>query len=229
MYLVVAIDYSTKWMEAEPLAKITVKNVLCFIKRTILARFGVPALVISDNGTQFTDKKFQDYLRNVGIKQSFTFVEHPHANGLAKVANMIILQGIRRRLDKDKTSWADELHTVLWAYRTTPHSTTSTFRLTYETEPVVPIELTELTCRTNADTDFLANMANLCEELQFVDEVRNEAALRETTLKQKIVARHSKKVIKREFEFGDLILRRNQKELKREKSLPTRRDPTESG
>jgi len=56
-YLVVAIDYSTKWIEAEPLAKITVKNVLIFFKRNILARFGVPALVIFDNGTQFTDQK----------------------------------------------------------------------------------------------------------------------------------------------------------------------------
>ena len=53
--MVVAIDYSTKWIEAEPLAKITAKNVLCFFKRNILARFRVPNLVISDNGTQFTD------------------------------------------------------------------------------------------------------------------------------------------------------------------------------
>jgi len=59
-YLVVAIDYSTKWIEAEPLAKITAKNVLCFFKRNILARFGVPALVVSDNETQFTDQRFQD-------------------------------------------------------------------------------------------------------------------------------------------------------------------------
>jgi len=76
-YLFVAIDYSTKWIEAEPLAKITAKNVLRFFKRNILARFGVPTLVIFDNGTQFTDQRFLDYLRNIDIKQSFTFVEHP--------------------------------------------------------------------------------------------------------------------------------------------------------
>jgi hypothetical protein len=103
-YLVVAINYSTKWIEAEPLAKITAKNVLHFFKRNILARFRVPALVISDNGTQFTDQKFQDYLRNIGIKQSFTSVEHPQANGLAEAANMVILRGIQRRLNKAKTS-----------------------------------------------------------------------------------------------------------------------------
>jgi len=73
-YLVVAIDYLTKWIESDPLATITAKNVLRFLKRNILARFGVPALVISDNGSQFTDQKFQDYLRNIIIKQSFTSI-----------------------------------------------------------------------------------------------------------------------------------------------------------
>jgi len=78
------IDYSTKWIEAEPLAKIIAKNVLRFFKRNILPRFGVPALVISDNGTQFTNQKFQDYLRNIDIKQSFTSVEHPQATASPK-------------------------------------------------------------------------------------------------------------------------------------------------
>jgi len=108
------------------------------------------------------------------------------------------------------------LHAVIWAYRTTPNSTTdeSPFPLTYGTEAVIPIELTELTWRTDVDTDFPANTVNLREELEFVDEVKSEAALRETALKQKIAARHSKKVIKREFEVGDLVLRRNQKDSK---------------
>jgi len=138
-------------------------------------------------------------------------VEHPQANGLAEAANKVILRGIRRRMDTAKTRWDEELNTVLWDYRTTPHSTTSKspFRLTYGTEVVIPIELTELTWRTDTDTNFPANTVNLREELKFVHVVRSEAALRETTLKQKIAARPNKKVIKREFEVGDLVLRRN--------------------
>jgi hypothetical protein len=123
-YLVVAIDYSNKWIKAEPLARIKAENVLCFFKRNILARFGGPTLVISEDGTQFTDQKFQNYLRNIGIQQSFTSVEHPQANGLSEAANRVILREILRRLDKAKTNWAKELHTVLWVYRTTPRSTT---------------------------------------------------------------------------------------------------------
>ena len=107
----------------------------------------------------------QDYLRNDDIKQIFTSVEHPQANGLAAAVNRVILRGIRRRLDTAKTRWAEELNTVMWAYRTTPHSTIgeSPFRLTYGTEAVIPIELIELTWRTDADIDF---PANLCEELE---------------------------------------------------------------
>jgi len=79
----------------------------------------------------------------------------------------------------------------------------------YGTETVIPIELTELTGQTNTDTDFSTNSVNLREELEFVDKVKSEAALRETSLKQKIAARHNKKVIKQEFEVGDLVIRWN--------------------
>ena len=205
-YLVVAVDYSTKWIKVEPLAKITAKNVLCFFKRNILARFGIPTLVVSDDGTQFTNRMFQDYVRNLGIKQNFAFVEHPQANGVAEAANRVIMHEIRRRLDQVKTSWAEELHKVLWAYRTTPHSTTdeSPFRLTYGTEAVIQIEMNKLSWQTSADTDFDTNAVNQCKEIP---------------LKQKIAAQHNKKVIKREFEIGDLVQRRNQKDSEERKLI----------
>jgi len=137
-------------------------------------------------------------MRNIGIKQSFTSVEHPQANGQAKAANRVILRRIQRSLDEAKTNWPEELHTVLRAYRTTHHSTTgeSPFRLTYGSKALIPIELNKLTWRTGAETDFPTNAANLREELEFIDEIRSEASLRETVLKQKIAARHNKKIIK---------------------------------
>jgi len=78
--------------------------------------------------------------------------------------------------------WAVELHMFLWAYKTTPHSTTgeSPSPLTYGTVAVIPIELNELTWQTGAEINFPANTVNLREELEFVDEIRREAALWET-------------------------------------------------
>ncbi|MCI37947.1 gypsy retrotransposon integrase-like protein, partial [Trifolium medium] len=88
-YMIVAIDYFTKWIEAEPLAIISAFNVLHFFKRNILARFGVPLVVVTDNGTQFTDKKFQEFMTKIGTNQHFTSVEHPQTNGQAEAANRV--------------------------------------------------------------------------------------------------------------------------------------------
>ncbi|XP_050876397.1 uncharacterized protein LOC127080113 [Lathyrus oleraceus] len=123
---------------------------------------------------------------------------------------------VKRRacsLGEAKRAWVEELHSVLWAYRTTPHSTTgeTPFRLTYGTEAVIPVEIRAPTRRTEEPLDEEMNDETLRAELDLVEEIRSEAALRETTLKQKIALRHDAKVIKREFQVGTLVLRRNQK------------------
>ncbi|CAJ2655614.1 unnamed protein product [Trifolium pratense] len=210
-YLIVAVDYFTKWVEAEPLSDITSLRILRFFKRNVLARFGIPQVVVTDNGTQFTDKDFRAFLVALGTKQHFTSVEHPQTNGQAEAANRVILRGLRRRLDQNKKKWVEELDNVLWAYRTTPHSTTgeTPFRMVYGTEAVIPVEIGEPSRRTEQPLDEEQNDEALREELDLVEEIRTGASLKEATLKQKIAARHDTKVIKREFEVGSLVLRRN--------------------
>ncbi|GAU36139.1 hypothetical protein TSUD_316680 [Trifolium subterraneum] len=201
-YLIVAVDYFTKWIEAEPLAKISASNILRFFKRDVLARFGIPQVVVTDNGTQFTNKKFQEFLAAIGTTQHFTSVEHPQTNGQAEAANRVLLRGLRRRMGASKGNWTEELHNVLWSYRTTPHSTTgeTPFRLTYGTEAVIPVEIGEPSSRIEYPLEEDINGELLREELDLVEELRTGASLREATLKQKIAARHDKRVIKREFE-----------------------------
>ncbi|XP_058724210.1 uncharacterized protein LOC131595762 [Vicia villosa] len=226
-YLVVAVDYFTKWIEAEALAKITSQNVLRFYKRNILARFGVPQAIITDNGTQFTDKKFQEFVAKLGTKQHFTSVEHPQTNGQAEAANRVILRGLKRRLGEAKKAWVEELHSVLWAYRTTPHSSTgeTPFRLTYGTEAVIPVEIREPSRRTEFPLEEELNDEAMREELDMVEEIRAGSALREAKLKQQIALRHNAKVIKREFEIGALVLRRNMKDSREGKLAPNWEGP----
>ncbi|MCI36880.1 gypsy retrotransposon integrase-like protein, partial [Trifolium medium] len=59
-YLIVGVDYFTKWIEAEPLSNISGPSILRLFKRNILAQFGVPQAIVTDNGTQFTDKRFRE-------------------------------------------------------------------------------------------------------------------------------------------------------------------------
>jgi hypothetical protein len=226
-FLIVGVDYFTKWIEAEPLAKITAFNILRFFKRNILARFGIPHSVVTDNGTQFTDKKFREFLAALGITQHFTSVEHPQTNGQAEAANRVILRGLKRRLGEAKGQWVEELHNVLWSYRTTPHSTTgeTPFRLTYGTEAVIPVEIGEPTRRTEVPNDQDLNNDLIQEELDLVKELRETAAIREASLKQKIAARHDKRVVKREFDVGSLVLRRNLKDSSEGKLAPNWEGP----
>ncbi|MCI22301.1 hypothetical protein A2U01_0043477 [Trifolium medium] len=86
------------------------------------------------------------------------------------------------------------------------------FRMVYGTEAVIPVEIGEPSQRTEHPLEEEMNDEALCEELDLVEEIRTGASLREATLKQKIVARHDSKVIKREFEVGSLVLRRNAKD-----------------
>ena len=80
-YLVVAIEYFTKWIEAEPVAQITAHKIEGFVWKNIVCRFGVPKRLVSDNGTQFASHLLKKLCEGVGIQQVFASVEHPQTNG----------------------------------------------------------------------------------------------------------------------------------------------------
>ncbi|KAL0394717.1 UNVERIFIED_CONTAM: hypothetical protein Slati_4437900 [Sesamum latifolium] len=119
-FLLVAIDYFTKWVKAEPLARITEEEVMKFIWKNIVCHFGVPREIISDNGRQFQGRRIHEWCQGLHIKQRFTSVAHPQSNGQVEVTNRILVQGIKRRLERVGGNWTEELTSVLWAYRTTP-------------------------------------------------------------------------------------------------------------
>ncbi|KAL0448110.1 UNVERIFIED_CONTAM: hypothetical protein Slati_1938900 [Sesamum latifolium] len=85
----------------------------------------------------------QDWCSELHIKQRFTLVSHPQANGQVEVTNRILVQGIKKRLDRVGGNWVEELTSILWSYRTTPRGSTgeSPFTLVYRTEAIIPAEL----------------------------------------------------------------------------------------
>ena len=86
-FLVVGIDYLTKWVEVEPLVKITQQNVKKFIWKNIICRFGIPRVLISDNGRQFDNTPFREFCEQLGIRYHYSSLAHPQANRQAEVAN----------------------------------------------------------------------------------------------------------------------------------------------
>nr|GEZ27333.1 reverse transcriptase domain-containing protein [Tanacetum cinerariifolium] len=99
-FLITAIDYFTKWIEAKPVATITRTQVKKFVWDNIVCRFGLPGEIISDNGKQFRDNPFKDWCEKLNIRQCFASVKHLQANGLVERANRSLGEGIKARLGK---------------------------------------------------------------------------------------------------------------------------------
>ncbi|KAL5549486.1 hypothetical protein UlMin_004717 [Ulmus minor] len=208
-YAVVAIDYYTKWVEAEALAKITEQNVTNFIWKHIICRFGIPRELVSDHGTQFENERLRATCRNLGITKIFSSPAHPKSNGQVEAVNKTIKYTLKKKLEKSKGAWVDELPLVLWSYRTSFRTTTgeTPFSLAYGVDAVVPVELGIPTFRienfTEEDNDVLLALAS-----DLLEEKRDKAQLRATALQQTVARHYNSKVKLRRFTKGDLVIRR---------------------
>ena len=114
-FLVVGIVYFTKWVEAEPLATITEKSIRNFVWRNIICKYGISRVFVSDNGKQFDNSAFRDFCSELGIRNHYSSLAHPQANGQVEVTNRTLLKIIKTRLEGAKGIWPDELPSVLWA------------------------------------------------------------------------------------------------------------------
>ncbi|XP_074352858.1 uncharacterized protein LOC141692010 [Apium graveolens] len=76
--------------------------------------FGIPVVLVSDNGPQFVGSDFEAYLKELGIKHRRASVAHPQGNGQVKVTNRTILRGLEKRLEESKKTWPEGLLKVLW-------------------------------------------------------------------------------------------------------------------
>ncbi|GKE22288.1 reverse transcriptase domain-containing protein [Tanacetum coccineum] len=142
-FLIVTIDYFTKWVEAEPVAPITDQKILQFVWHNIICRVRIPGIIVSDNGKQFSNNPFREWCEELEIKQNFTSGTHPQANGQTEVTNPTILQVLKAKVGKAKGQWIKELPNVLWAYQTTTRTGNkcTPFSLVYGSEPVLPLEI----------------------------------------------------------------------------------------
>jgi hypothetical protein len=119
-YVVVAVEYFCKWIEAKPLATITSVTVQKFFWQNIVCRFGMPKAITVDNGTQFDAETFKEFCDQIGPKIHFESVRHLESNGLVERANGIIMTGIMKLIfNQPRGKWPDELIKVVWIHNTT--------------------------------------------------------------------------------------------------------------
>ena len=217
-FIIVAVDYFTKWAEAEPLATITEQKIRNFVWRAIICRFGIPRALVSDNGKQFDNTKFMDFCAELGIKNYYSSPAHPQSNGQAEVTIRTLNAALKTKLEDLKGSWVEYLPEVLWAYRTTQKSATreTPFALAFGTEAVAPVEVgikfprVELVSKEQNDKALHLN-------LELLDEKREQVQRRTEEYQRKTARYYNQRVKPRSYVPGDLVLK---------KLLPVRRNPT---
>ncbi|GFZ19761.1 hypothetical protein Acr_28g0004660 [Actinidia rufa] len=183
-FLIVAIDYFTKWIEAQPLAKITEKNTLDFVWKHLVCRFGIPKVIISDNVRQFDNDQLKLFCSDLAISHYFSSPGHPQANGQVEVTNRTILRNLKARLERSKSEWAEELPSILWAYHTTSRIPTgeTPYSMVFSTESVIPVEIGMPSFRTS-NFDKESNETELRLNLDLLEERREKAKLRHAAYK----------------------------------------------
>ncbi|GLT28343.1 hypothetical protein SLA2020_032830 [Shorea laevis] len=208
-YLVMAIDYFTKWIEAKPLSTTTEKKIEEFIINSILCRFGIPKRIIADNGPQFRARALRLFCNNYNIELVLTSIYTPQSNGQVESANKIVLRGLKTRVLAAHSSWVDELNKVLWSRRTTPSSATgeTPFCLAYGTEAIIPIEV-GLSLGGSARHFDSNNEQLLRENTDLVEEIREKSCLKNIAYQSLVTRLYNKRVRARQFQVGDLVLRK---------------------
>ncbi|VFQ71635.1 unnamed protein product [Cuscuta campestris] len=215
-WIIVAIDYFTKWIEAEPLVGGTSEQCSKFVSNNILCRYGVPKQITTDNGTQFEAGDFNELLGDWKLRHTYSSVAYPQGNGQVENANRTIMDGIKKRLESYKGAWVDQLPNVLWAYRTTPRRATgeTPFSMCYGLEARAPSEVFIPTWREE-NYEARENEEAMTADLNFVEERREQAFLKAENYRRQVKEYYDRRVRAREYRVGDLVLR------KREASQPT--------
>ncbi|GKC26692.1 reverse transcriptase domain-containing protein [Tanacetum coccineum] len=156
-FLAMAIDYFTKWVKAKLLISTTRKHMEKFVWEHIVCRFGVPHILISDNGKQFVEGTFPVFCQKLGIFQAFTLVYLPQVN---------------RQVE---------------AHKITPKSSNgkTPFSFVYDSGAVFPIEISIETRRIQ-DFDAKKNKKRCREDLDILQERRELSSIKEAYYKQKL-------------------------------------------
>ena len=203
-----AVDYFTKWVEAEPLATITEQKVRNFVWHSLICMFGIPRSLLSDNGKQFDNPKFKDFYAELGIKNYYSSPTHPRSNGQAEVTIRTLKVVLKTKLEDLKGKWVEYLPEVLWAYRTTRKLATqeTPFALAFGIEAIDPVEAElkspriEL-ARTEHNEEVLRLNLDLLEE-------KREQVLKHMENYHKNTARYYDQRVKfRSYKSGDLVLK----------------------
>eukprot|EP00253_Pinus_taeda_P031663 PITA_31663 len=142
-YILTAIGYFTKCVEAIPLKTTNSESIIEFIDQFIVTRFGVPNALVFDNASYFSGNVMFDFAIKRGFKLKYSANYYPHGNGFAESTNKNLIKIIKRTIEQNHKNWHKSLIFALWADRIMQKASigSSPFKLVYGKEAVLPTNL----------------------------------------------------------------------------------------
>jgi hypothetical protein len=142
-FVLVAMDYFTKWTEVVPLKNMTHKEVIEFIMEYIIHRFGIPQTLMNDQGTLFVSGQVREFIESYKNRLFNSSPYYAQANGQAESSNKALIKLIKKKIEDNLKRWHEVLSKALWAHRISRHGATNVtpFELVYGQEVILPVEV----------------------------------------------------------------------------------------